>query len=239
MKAFVITVDHPKSHESADKCIESCAKQGIHVEKFNAITPKDNPREIIRNITGNTKGMMFDFEPFPERVAACFASQLTLWDMCSKDGEPYLILEHDAVLELPFPHDLEFDKCITLGRPSWGPHLESPQTLSKKYSEGVNKLKTHCFIGNHAILIKPEGARDIIEKAGIVVLEPADTFLCNHNFKFLEEYYPWPFVVRETFSMIQGDASGDGKANTLHVKNNIDLWTYEVIDPDENIHNND
>ena len=238
MKAFVITVDHPKSHESADKCIESCAKQGIHVEKFNAITPKDNPREIIRNITGNTKSMMFDFEPFPERVAACFASQLTLWDMCSKDSEPYLILEHDAVLELPFPHDLEFDRCITLGRPSWGPHLDSPQTLSKKYNEGVNKLRSHCFIGNHAILIKPEGARDIIEKAGIVPVEPADTFLSNHYFTFLEEYFPWPFVVRETFSMIQGDASGDGKANTLHVKNNIDLWTYEVIDPDENIHNN-
>ena len=70
-------------------------------------------------------------------------------------------------------------------------------------------------------------------------MEPADTFLSNHYFTFLEEYFPWPFVVRETFSMIQGDASGDGKANTLHVKNNIDLWTYEVIDPDENIHNND
>jgi GR25 family glycosyltransferase involved in LPS biosynthesis len=238
MKAFVITVDHPKSHESADKCIESCAKQGIHVEKFNAITPKDNPREIIRNITGNTKGMLLDLQPFPERVAACFASQLTLWDMCSKDSEPYLILEHDAVLELPFPHDLEFDRCITLGRPSWGPYLDSPQTLSKKYNEGVNKLRSHCFIGNHAILIKPEGARDIIEKAGIVPVEPADTFLSNHYFTFLEEYFPWPFVVRETFSMIQGDASGDGKANTLHVKNNIDLWTYEVIDPDENIHNN-
>ena len=238
MKCFVITVDHPKSHEIADRCIESCAKQGLHVEKFNAITPKDNPREIITKITGNTK-MNFDREPFPERVAACFASQLTLWDKCSKDTEPYLILEHDAVLELPFPHDIEFDKCITLGRPSWGTFLDSPQTLSKKYSNGVNKLKTHCFIGNHAVLMKPEGAKEIIELAGHRLIEPADTFLCQFHFKFLEEYFPWPFVVRETFSMIQGDAVGDGKANTLHVKNNIDLWTYEVIDPDENIHNND
>lgn len=238
MKCFVITVDHPKSHEIADRCIESCAKQGLHVEKFNAITPKDNPREIITKITGNTK-MNFDREPFPERVAACFASQLTLWDKCSKDTEPYLILEHDAVLELPFPHDIEFDKCITLGRPSWGTFLDSPQTLSKKYSNGVNKLKTHCFIGNHAVLMKPEGAKEIIELAGHKLIEPADTFLCQFYFKFLEEYFPWPFAVRETFSMIQGDAVGDGKANTLHIKNNIDLWTYEVIDPDENIHNND
>ena len=238
MKCFVITVDHPKSHEIADRCIESCAKQGLHVEKFNAITPKDNPREIITKITGNTK-MNFDMEPFPERVAACFASQLTLWDRCSKDTEPYLILEHAAVLELPFPHDIEFDKCITLGRPSWGTFLDSPQTLSKKYSNGVNKLKTHCFIGNHAVLMKPEGAKEIIELAGHKLIEPADTFLCQFYFNFLEEYFPWPFVVRETFSMIQGDAKGDGKANTLHIKNNIDLWTYEVIDPDENIHNND
>ena len=208
MKCFVITVDHPKSHEIADRCIESCAKQGLHVEKFNAITPKDNPREIITKITGNTK-MNFDREPFPERVASCFASQLTLWDRCSKDTEPYLILEHDAVLELPFPHDIEFDKCITLGRPSWGTFLDSPQTLSKKYSNGVNKLKTHCFIGNHAVLMKPEGAKEIIELAGHKLIEPADTFLCQFYFKFLEEYFPWPFVVRETFSMIQGDAKGD------------------------------
>lgn len=238
MKTFVITVDHPKSHEIADRCIESCAKQGIHAEKFNAITPKDNPREIIRNITGNDRPMILDMEPFPDRVAACFASQLTLWDKCSKDTEPYLILEHDAVLESPFPHDIEFDKCITLGRPSWGPHLDSKEVMDKKYNQGVNELKHHCFIGNHAVLMKPEAAREIIAMAKLKSIEPADLFLSKPSFPWLEEYYPWPFVVRETFSMVQGDATGEGKANSLHIKNNIDIWTYEVVDPNEDIHNN-
>lgn len=240
MKTFYITVDHPKSHEIADRGIESCAKQGIHAEKFNAITPKDNPRDIIRDITKNRNKMILDIEPFPERVASCFASQLVLWDRCSRDTEPYLILEHDAVLELPFPHDLEFDKCITLGRPSWGPHLDAPKVMDKRYNKGfANPLQSHCFIGNHAVLMKPEGARIIIDTARLCSIEPADTFLSKSRFKFLEEYYPWPFVVRETFSMIQGDATGEGYNNTIHMKNNIDIWTYESINPDENISNND
>jgi len=238
MKCFVITVDHPKSHEIADRCIESCAKQGLHVEKFNAITPKDNPREIIKRITGNSRRMIIDIEPHPERVASCFASQLVLWDRCSKDTEPYLILEHDAVLELPFPHDIEFDRCITLGRPSWGTHLPPKQVLDKKMKQGVQSLTSHCFIGNHAVLMKPEGAKQIIESARDRVIEPADTFLASNTYDFLEEYYPWPFVVRETFSMVQG-INESNQSTTLVMKNNVDLWTYEVIDPDENIHNND
>jgi len=237
MKCFVITVDHPKSHEIADRCIESCAKQGLHVEKFNAITPKDNPREIIKRITGNQKRMILDREPFPERVASCFASQLTLWDRCSRDTEPYLILEHDAVLELPFPHDIEFDRCITLGRPSWGPHLDRKEVLDKKFKQGVNSLTSRCFIGNHAVLMKPQGAKEIIKDAIRGSIEPADTYLNKSRFPWLEEFYPWPFVVRETFSMVQGDANEDGAVNTLHIKNNIDLWTYETIDPDEDISN--
>jgi hypothetical protein len=87
--------------------------------------------------------------------------------------------------------------------------------------------------------MKPEGARIIIDTARLCSIEPADTFLNKSRFKFLEEYYPWPFVVRETFSMIQGDATGEGYNNTIHMKNNIDIWTYESINPDENISNND
>ena len=33
--------------------------------------------------------------------------------------------------------------------------------------------------------------------------EPTDIFLSNKNFDFLEEYYPWPVHVRDTFTTIQ------------------------------------
>lgn len=38
--------------------------------------------------------------------------------------------------------------------------------------------------------------------------------------------------------MVQG-INEKNQSTTLVMKNNVDLWTYEVIDPDENIHNND
>jgi hypothetical protein len=51
-------------------------------------------------------------------------------------------------------------------------------------------------------MIKPERAKELIEMAQKNA-SPTDLFLRNSNFDFLEEYYPWPVEVVESFSTVQ------------------------------------
>jgi hypothetical protein len=45
--------------------------------------------------------------------------------------------------------------------------------------------------------------------------EPTDVYLNRDNFPFLEEHYPWPVEVEDTFSTIQDEAG-------LYAKHNYD-----------------
>ena len=49
MKAYVITIkDNPSSVKVANRCIESGKRHGLEIEKFDAITPADNPVELLK-----------------------------------------------------------------------------------------------------------------------------------------------------------------------------------------------
>ena len=49
MQAYVITImDNERSVQAAERCIKSGERHGLKIEKFAAITPKDNPQEIFR-----------------------------------------------------------------------------------------------------------------------------------------------------------------------------------------------
>jgi GR25 family glycosyltransferase involved in LPS biosynthesis len=141
-------------------------------------------------------------EPFKERwsrydnVMACFLSQYYLWMHCVQINENILIFEHDAVVRGEIPLDIPFKGVLTFGHPSYG-NFQTPSFI------GVNKLvsKQH-FPGNHCYLIKPAAAEVLIETAKRDPA-PADVFLHNNRFDFLEEYYPWPVYAVDTFSTVQ------------------------------------
>ena len=95
---------------------------------------------------------------------------------------------------------------MTLGQPSYGKY-RTPATL------GTSPLvQADYFKGAHSYVVRPSGASELIEKVSDYS-RPTDIYLNVLNFPFcykicweipwLEEYYPWPVKVDDSFSTIQ------------------------------------
>jgi GR25 family glycosyltransferase involved in LPS biosynthesis len=195
MKHFVITIeDNIKSNEAADKCIESGKRFGLHIEKFNAITPK-TVKQVLLDQRINSS--LFDNSKFSreDNARAAFCSHFSLWKYSADTNQEVTIFEHDAIIVDPIPF-LNYNGCISLGKPSYG-RFRTPTTL------GVNSLVSKdYFPGAHAYRVKPRASEILIDFARLQAA-PTDIFLNIKSFPFLQEYYPWPVEVRETFTTIQ------------------------------------
>lgn len=213
MKSYVITImDLPKSVQYAQRCIDSMPE--FNIEMFPAVTPKNNPIAMLR-----TKGI--DARSFNEKYsnlencAAAFLSHHTLWEMCANDNEEYQIFEHDAVCVGNLPKFISYNGCISLGAPSYGKY-NTPTTL------GVNPLVSKRYLpGAHAYRLKPKAARQFVEIAKEHA-KPTDVFLNKDLFPWLQEYYPWPVVAKDSFTTIQNVSGCTAKHNYGD--------TYEILD---------
>lgn len=196
MKSYVITImDNPDSVKAADRCIKSAAKYGVQVEKFSAITPKDNPLELAEKKNIPVKGFEEKYSRFENCISA-FLSHFYLWEKCLKSNTQQMILEHDAYFVDSVNMFMNFDKAINIGKPSYG-KAQTPMKL------GVNPLTSkQYFPGAHAYIIKPAGASAFIQRA-FIDAGPTDIFIHKGRFPWLEEYYPWPVEARDTFTTIQ------------------------------------
>ena len=197
MKYYVITVsDIEKSVLSAKKCIESAKNiSNIDVEIFNAITPRDNMSNIIKENSIQIKSFDERYSR-KENAIACFLSHFLLWKKCIELNEPVIIFEHDAVIKNIINLDIKFDKLISIGKPSYG-RFNTPT------SNGINKLTSKRYLpGAHAYIIAPSGAAELIKRAKLDA-KPVDVFLHLDIFPWLQEYYPWPVVVEDSFSTVQ------------------------------------
>tara|TARA_R110000822_G_scaffold31825_2_gene91810 strand:+ start:5999 stop:6646 length:648 start_codon:yes stop_codon:yes gene_type:complete len=195
MKNFVITIrDNIKSEDAAEQCIASGKRHGLEIEYYQAYTPH-NCHKFIKDNKINTT--LFDNSKYSreDNARAAFCSHFSLWQFCYEQDEEVTIFEHDAILVDKIPEVL-YTGCISFGKPSYGNFVTPPKL-------GVNKLVSkQYFPGAHAYRLKPAAAKILIEAAQLEAL-PTDIFLNNEAFLFLEEYYPWPVEVRETFSTIQ------------------------------------
>ena len=84
MKAYVNTIEnHDNSEAAAHRCIKSGLKNGIKIEKFYAVTPKDNPKQIFKD-----RGYPLEYftEEFSksENTTSTFLSHLFLWEKAVK-----------------------------------------------------------------------------------------------------------------------------------------------------------
>lgn len=197
MKYFVITImDNPLSVKSADRCISSAKRYGVEVEKFPAVTPRDpNFKDLVKE----KKLVESNFESGyskKENALACFLSHLSLWEKCVESNTDICILEHDAVFVGRVPALFGFNKVVTLGQPSYGVY-NTPTQL------GTQPLRQkEYFKGAHAYAMRPSGAKELLSKVADYS-RPTDVYLNLLNFDFLEEYYPWPVKVDDSFSTIQ------------------------------------
>ena len=206
MKAFVITIKgHNKSESVAGRCIMSGKKNGLDIEKFYAVTPKDNPKQIFKDRGWPLEYFTDDFSK-SENTTATFLSHYTLWEMAHKLKETIIIFEHDAVIFDRIPVNAAFDGCMTFSKPSYG-NFETPLHL------GPGPLTQKPYFGGaHGYMVNPKGAKQLMDKA-ITHAGPADVYLNLHNFPWIQEYSPWVCKADDSFSTIQRQRGSLAKHN--------------------------
>ena len=210
MKFYVITImDNKHSVDAAERCIESGKKFGYNIEMHSAFSPKDKPHEIFKK-----EGLhinQFKIDERYSRLEPCmcgFLSHRSLWKKSLTENIPLVVLEHDAVFINKLPSKCAFDGIISFGKPSFGKYKVAEK-------EGVYKLfsKPGGYLpGAHAYCVTPVGAKRLLDKA-LVAAEPTDLFINNRNFPTVSEYYPWPIVCDDSFSLIQNEEGCFAKHN--------------------------
>jgi len=199
MKSYVITIEHnPASVAIAERCIASGQKFGIEIQKWSAYSPEQDDVYAVAAEFGINPKNFKEIWSRADRCTAAFLSHFRLWWRSTLLNEEIQIFEHDAVIVNKIPEFIDYKGCISLGKPSYG-RWNTPSTI------GVNPLTSkRYFPGAHAYRIKPATAQLLIDRAKQSA-GPTDVFLHVDNFPFLEEYYPWPVEVQETFTTIQNE----------------------------------
>jgi GR25 family glycosyltransferase involved in LPS biosynthesis len=211
MKHYVITImDNKKSVKAADRCIKSGSQHGgIVIEKWPAITPRDDLKELLQKDGINPVSMAEVYSRTPNAVAA-FMSHFSLWKESVERKTEITIFEHDAVCVNNIPTFIEYNGVISLGKPSYG-KFNTPTLL------GVNKLTSKpYFPGAHAYRVKPAAAQMLIDQARFEA-RPTDVFLNLNTFPFLQELYPWPVKADDTFTTIQNPTGCVAKHNKVEI----------------------
>lgn len=205
MKAYVITIlNNDRSVKVAERCIESGKKFGLDIQKWKATTPDDDPEKLFKDNGIFSRG--FENNPYSrkDRCMSAFLSHHSLWKEALETKEDVLIFEHDAVVMASIPDVTGYQGCISFGAPSYGKFF-TPRYI------GVQELQSKSYFpGAHAYQVSWQAAEVLIKKAKSEA-EPTDVFLNKNRFRFLQEYYPWPVIVRETFSTIQKEKGCQAK----------------------------
>jgi GR25 family glycosyltransferase involved in LPS biosynthesis len=195
MKGYVITImDMSESVKSAERCIKSAGRYGFEVEIFPATTPEDNPSEYLLERGISVKDFKEVYSRFDNCVAA-FTSHYRLWEKCFSEKTSLVVLEHDAYFVDAIPN-IPVQGVLSYGAPSYG-KFRTPPSL------GVNRLQSKEYLpGAHAYGVSPDAAEIMIRRA-VSLACPTDLYICNKNFPFVNEYYPWPVEARDSFTSIQ------------------------------------
>lgn len=206
MQALVITIlENEESVESAARCIASGDKHLTEVTMFPAITPSNCDVDALMKEEGIPEKLFFTtLYSKPQYAMAAFMSHYSLWKKCIEDNIDLLILEHDAVFMNFVPDPKLLGKVTSLGAPSYGAY-NTPKHI------GLGPLTSKAYFpGAHGYVVKPEGAKELVEKAKVCA-QPTDIYLCRANFPDIKEYYPWCIEARDTFTTIQQELGCQAK----------------------------
>jgi GR25 family glycosyltransferase involved in LPS biosynthesis len=219
LKAYVITLEgHAYSEASALRCIQSA--KSLEIEGFKAVTPyhvsglmKLYGIKWTWRDSGNCPitGLAFHRYGGGDARIACALSHYALWHQCADYGEPLLILEHDAVFLRPF-EPFEFDKICQVNDPRgatprgdwWSDQMASRGAGVWPKTHVLEHPRPDGLAGNSAYVIKPEGAKELIDLVNRVGLWPNDALMCRQLVPGLQELYPFLTEVRQEQSTTCG-----------------------------------
>jgi GR25 family glycosyltransferase involved in LPS biosynthesis len=139
-------------------------------------------------------------------------SHYLLWEQCVELDEPILILEHDAVFIRDFPQDVEFNGICMINDPAgatprgtqWSQHMRQRGGEGAFEKTWIRTEKERHIpdglAGNSAYMVKPWAAQEIINTFHKIGVWPNDATICAQLFPYLEEYYPFITVAKQTQS---------------------------------------
>jgi GR25 family glycosyltransferase involved in LPS biosynthesis len=127
----------------------------------------------------------------------CFVSHYELWNRCFNDNVPLLILEHDVYMKQALPNNVLdlFEDVLNLdGCSNFRKDAEKYNTCAAKIEVSLVKqlyrqlnqtitwksAKTNNVSGAHAYIIKPTGAKKLIDAAHLNGIMPADVHINGH-----------------------------------------------------------
>jgi len=220
MRAFAITMWGHEGSENGFKRLQQSwksYKQSFPLKRFTAITYDDNLDSIMDSykIKWNypweeaeldwTSGLVKS--PYPTRNPkariACALSHYALWKKCYNENEAILILEHDAVftktLNYKFILDSKYD-IIGINDPRGATrramnffievdrnrdYIQRPPMIDYEHvPQGI--------AGNSAYIMKPSGAKKMLDLVDEYGLWPNDAIMCRQLVPTLgvtKEYY--------------------------------------------------
>jgi GR25 family glycosyltransferase involved in LPS biosynthesis len=141
----------------------------------------------------------------------CSMSHYLLWKKSVDLDEPILILEHDAVFVRPLPK-IDFTGICQINDPT-GATPRGGWWSQQMKNRGVDGVFEKTWIrkpnerhipdglaGNSAYMVKPWAAQELINKYHELGVWPNDATICKQLFSYLEEYYPFITIVKQTKS---------------------------------------
>jgi GR25 family glycosyltransferase involved in LPS biosynthesis len=234
MKSYIIAIpNHKESQKAADKCIRSSEEvnNDFKITKFEAITP-DRVDDMLKaeDIKWNYpwEGSVTDFASGLTKRAyatknndarvACALSHYHLWKSCSSSEESYLILEHDSI----FIDRIDYK--IIEKSPKLVISINNPRFATRRAVNYINKIKESTpdrqgvvkapyiddksipqgLPGNSAYIIKPAGAKKMLQLVKEYGLWPNDALMCNQLFFGLgctQKFYTQVQGIRSTTSL--------------------------------------
>ena len=209
MKSYVIAIpDHQESQLAAGKCIQSSRdfENDFDIVKFEAITP-DRVDAMMKkeNIKWNYpwEGQITDFSTGliksaystqnPKARIACALSHYHLWKSCASGSDNYLILEHDSIFtrQLDYHAINKSHKLII--------SINNPRFATRRAVDYLNTIKSSApdkggvvfaptidnpnipqgLPGNSSYIIKPDGAKKMLQLVQEYGLWPNDALMCK------------------------------------------------------------
>lgn len=206
MKAYAIVMkDNDVSELGYETMVKSSEAVGndFEIQRYDAVTandaiatqrllnlkwnyPWDKP---VRDIATGLLKTPYPTQNYKARIA-CALSHYNLWKQCNNDDETILVLEHDAVWKQKLPEwvtdDSKYD-IIGINDP------RGATRRSRQFHEGVQKKESliqrppvideeyvpQGIAGNSAYIMKPSGAKKMLDLVTEYGLWPNDAIMCR------------------------------------------------------------
>lgn len=143
------------------------------------------------------------------KVVSCLISHVRLWELCINLNAPILIMEHDAIFTKRFDFDdlKDYFTGGILGLNDPRGATRRSQLYHQKVIEQKNKPVADVpwidnkdipqgLAGNSSYIIKPEAARNLLEKIKDIGMWPNDALMCKQLFPWLQQAYPYYTTVQ-------------------------------------------